>query len=324
MSRGSVTELYGPPGVGKTTFALQLAVNALNTLGPSNGVVWIDTGAPLPGPRFNEIFSAYQVLDGHDLPSSPPEPKNGDEVLDKICYFAPQTLAHLLVMFLHPTAKFPPAGASLIVVDNISALFTTSFPRHTKTVSNQSFADAHRDATLNKAANRKWAIAGDFASAMSKMARLKNVAILVINQVSTSVKGGHKATLKPTLTGREWDAGIQDRIMLYRDFAPRDGEVELTEEERKGLRFAEVVKAGGKMQTARTEDITAFVIEDVSWRAYRHVHGLTCPSTGYERSEWLLALQLLCHLRRPTQWPKRARTREKPTKLPIARMKRTR
>ena len=201
---------------------------------------------------------------GHDPPSSPPKSWNEDELIDKISYFSPQSLAHLLVLFLHPTAKFPPAGTSLIVVDNISALFTTSFPRHTKSVSNQSFADAHRHTTVNKAANRKWAIAGDLASAMSKMASLKNVVILVINQVSTSVKGARKATLKPMLTGREWDAGIRDRIMLYRDFAPRDGEADLTEEERKGLRFAEVVKAGGKMQAARTQEITTFVIEDVS------------------------------------------------------------
>lgn len=264
---GSVTEVYGPPGVGKTAFAMQVAVNALHSLGSENGVTWIDTSVPLPGPRFDRISLGYRSYTSHDLTSSPPVrtvdiPTNGS--YNNVDYFIAPTLAHLLTLFMHPTTKFPLPRTSLIIVDNISAPFATAFPRSVDDKTNSTFADAARKTNQQKAANRKWAVAGDLSSAMAKIAKLHNVAILVINQVATSLKGVRRATLKPSLSGHGWDAGISNRIVLLRDFAPRESGADFTPEEARSLRFAEVVKLAGKFRTGLAENVIAFTIEDVS------------------------------------------------------------
>jgi hypothetical protein len=256
-----VTEIYGPPGVGKTAFAIQAAVNALHSSNPRHGVVWIDTGAPFPGPRFQQVFAAYNLPESHDPPSSPPVPELGDKLLDCVSYYNVPTLAHLLTLFIHPTSKFPPLCASLIVVDNVSALFATAVPRTMdRPVPGSTLAESARKVAQQRAANRKWAIAGDLAAAMAKTATLHNVAVVVVNQVAISLKGVRKAVLKPSLSGNGWDAGVGNRVLLYRDFAPREWGANVTDQERKKMRFAEVVKVGGN---SCTEDVVAFVIEDV-------------------------------------------------------------
>ena len=261
-----MTEIYGPPGVGKTVFAIQAAVNALHSPSPHRSVVWIDTGAPLPGPRFKQVFDAYKPAPTQDPPSSPPVLESAENIFDSIRYFHVPTLAHLLTLFLHSTSNFPPPRTSLIVVDNVSALFATAFPRSVdrQAPGSATFAESARNAVQQRAANRKWAVAGDLASGMAKMAQLHNCAVLVVNQVATSLKGVRRAVLKASLSGTAWDAGVQNRILLYRDFAPRDGGVELSDVEKKGMRFAEVLKVPGKAVAGKAADAVPFVIEHVS------------------------------------------------------------
>jgi RecA/RadA recombinase len=279
-----VTEVYGPPGVGKTTFAMQVAVNALHSTLAHDGVVWIDTGAPLPGPRFKQIFAAYKPpsIPAPGTPPSPPVPEPSEKMFDNVSYFNVPTLAHLLTLFLHPTPKFPPPRTSLIVIDNVSTVFATAFTRSADrraAGSTSMVAESARNVAQQKAASRKWAVAGDLTTAMTRMASLHNLSVLVINQVATSLKGVRKAVLKPSLSGNGWDAGVQNQILLYRDFAPRGGTVELTVEERRAMRFVEVVKISGKVATGTAADIVPFVIEDVSlWRFSRSPVALTFNS----------------------------------------------
>lgn len=264
-----MTEVYGPPGVGKTTFAMQVAANALHSPSAHHGVVWIDTGAPLPGPRFKQICAAYKplLIPGPDTPPSPPVPEPSEKMFNDVSYFNVPTLAHLLTLFLHPTPEFPPPRTSLIVIDNVSTVFATAFTRFADrraAGSTSRVAESARNVAQQKAANRKWAVAGDLAAAMTKMASLHNLSVLAINQVATSLKGVRKAVLKPSLSGNGWDAGVQNQILLYRDFAPKDGTVELTVEERRAMRFAEVAKISGKVATGTAADVVPFIIEDVS------------------------------------------------------------
>ena len=120
------------------------------------------------------------------------------------------------------------------------------------------------------------------------MAQLHSCAVLAVNQVATSLLKGatgggvRKAMLKPSLSGNGWDAGVQNRILLYQDFAPRwddddgGGSAEELNRDRDrkggGMRFAEVVKVSGKVVGTDTATATAtatsvvvpFIIEDVS------------------------------------------------------------
>jgi RecA/RadA recombinase len=263
---GSVTEIYGPPGVGKTAFAIQAAVHALHASPSRRHVVWIDTGAPLPGPRFQQVFAAHMRPKCRDPSSSPPVPESADSLLDNVSYFSVPTLAHLLTLFLHPTSQFPPPRTSLIVVDNVSAPFATAFPRTVdRPVPRATLADSARNAAQQRAANRKWAVGGDLAAAMAKMAILQNAAVLAVNQVATSLKGVRRAVLKPSLAGNGWEAGVGNRVLLYRDFAPKDESMALTDHERRGMRFAAAVKVGGKTVTG---DVVPFVIEDVGFLVF--------------------------------------------------------
>lgn len=100
---------------------------------------------------------------------------------------------------------------------------------------------------------------------MAKMAILQNAAVLAVNQVATSLKGVRRAVLKPSLAGNGWEAGVGNRVLLYRDFAPKDESMALTDHERRGMRFAAAVKVGGKTVTG---DVVPFVIEDVGFLVF--------------------------------------------------------
>jgi hypothetical protein len=247
--------------VGKTSFAVQLAVNTIQSYDEHSHVVWIDTGSPLVLQRFRAMMAAYRVPEDLEPPSSPPESRPRESLLEKLSYFSAQSLPKLLTLFLHPTAIFPPPQTALIIVDDLSNLILSSFP-HSSRLKTAALENGLAEKLAKKAANRKWTIVADLASAMSKMAALKSIAIVALNQTAMSMKGGRKATLKPALSTPGWDAAVRTRILLYRDFLPADLAESLSQKETRGRRwrFAQIVKRGGR-EVASTIGSVAFVIE---------------------------------------------------------------
>lgn len=236
---------------------MQLACNALHQ---GHHVVWIDTGAPIPGPRFKDMVSSYGIPAGHEPPSSPPIERSMHDLLENMTHFHVPSLAHLLALFLHPTPAFPPANTALIIVDNVSAPFATAFPRSSDVKGGS--LDPARRSKLQWAANRKWAVAGDLAAAMVKMAALRSVAVVAISQVATSLKGVGKAVLKSAIAGTAWEAAVHNRIVLWRDFAPHGGGAGVVEPSMaRRLRLAKVVKTGRKMKPGNSGDVVAFAVE---------------------------------------------------------------
>jgi len=223
FQRGHVTEIYGPPGVGKTTIALQLAVNTIHA-DNDDSVTWINTGSPLLPRRLKELMTAYQFpQEEQGFPPHPPpwpcQPRSQKKMIeDKFECIEARVLPHLLTLFLHPTQLFPPPKTALILVDDMSNLILGSFPRTSN--AKKPAAAAQQDTLAQKNAGRRFQIVETLAAAMTKLAALKNVAIVVLNNASISLKAGQKATLKPALASQAWDAGIHTRIVLYRDFPP--------------------------------------------------------------------------------------------------------
>ncbi|CAI7674560.1 unnamed protein product [Penicillium palitans] len=188
--RGHVTEIFGPPGAGKTSLALNIACNALR----DGKVVWIDTGCPLPSPRLEEMSVN----------------------LDDFIYFRAHTLAHLIALLARPPKGFPPSETNLIVVDSVSNLFPAYFPSVQELKDQLAEGKITDKAHLQWLLNRKWNIAGELATHLARLAA-RNIAVLTINQSHTKIKPQSHAVLQPLLSGSAWETSVQTRIAVYRD-----------------------------------------------------------------------------------------------------------
>lgn len=251
--------------MGKTALGIQLVVNTISSFNAQNGVVWIDTGAPLVSSRVLQMMKAYKVPKGTEIPSSPPEPRNLNQLLERITNLHITSLPHILTLFLHPPTTFPPPQTALVVVDDLSRLLLNTLPGSAQ-VRKGAAANVSvklREKLAKKAAQRKWSIISELASAMSRMAAIHDLAVVVLNQTATSLSEGHKAALRSALSaGQGWNAAVGTRILLYRDFLPADLVRLVPVQIAKRLRLVEVEKVGGK--EVEEPDSIMFYITNVS------------------------------------------------------------
>jgi hypothetical protein len=146
---------------------------------------------------------------------------------------------------MHPTRTLPSPKTGVIVVDDLSNLLLGSFSRNPKSLKAAAPA-AIKEKLEKRAAGRRFQIIESLGAAMSKMATLQNMAILVLSNATISLKGGQKATLKPALSSQAWDTAIHTRIMLFRDFPDDDQGAQLSKLETNALRYAEVQRLARK------------------------------------------------------------------------------
>ena len=280
IPRGQVTEVYGPPGVGKTAFALQVASTALHA---GEQVVWIDTGSPLPGPRLRSAITTTDLSCSAN-PSVPNSAKQTPDIdLSRLTYFDIPTLSHLLVLFLHSTENFPPPATSLIIVDTVSGPISTSFPKPPNQDANH-LNPGHRKA-VQVAMARKAIVAGDLGAGMANMAGLKNIAVLALSQCVTA-KEGSQLCLKSAIAFDEWKAAVQNRLALWRDVSVPDTSSHDTSISQ--IRVVEIIKSNRKVRVAGQDGrLFPFVIEGVSplHRFCRQTHLAESDRQRCERSE---------------------------------------
>ncbi|OQE08571.1 hypothetical protein PENVUL_c009G07761 [Penicillium vulpinum] len=232
--RGHVTEIFGPPGAGKTSLAFNIACNALR----DGKVVWIDTGCPLPSPRLEEMSVN----------------------LDDFIYIRAHTLAHLIALLARPPKGFPPSETNLIVVDSVSNLFPAYFPSPQELKDQLAEGKITDKAQLQWLLNRKWNIISELATHLARLAA-RSIAVLTINQSRTKIKGQSHAFLQPLLSGSAWEASVQTRIVVYRDLPnERFAEVEkragkpLPEQPREQL-IAFRIEPDGLYEIEKTESL---------------------------------------------------------------------
>ncbi|GKZ82276.1 hypothetical protein AnigIFM56816_007084 [Aspergillus niger] len=96
---------------------------------------------------------------------------------------------------------------------------------------------------------RKWNVISDLAAQLTKFASRASLAVLVINQTHTRIRGQVRATLSPILSGRGWESCVHARVGVYGDlgYGVDGGRV----------RVAEVMKRDGRLITVR--DVTSVV-----------------------------------------------------------------
>ncbi|KAJ5150436.1 uncharacterized protein N7500_010625 [Penicillium coprophilum] len=232
--RGHVTEIFGPPGAGKTSLALNITCNALR----GGKVVWIDTGCPLPSPRLEEMSVN----------------------LDDFVYFRAHTLPHLIALLARPPKGFPPSETHLIVVDSVSNLFPAYFPSAQELKDQLTEGKITDKSHLQWLLNRKWNVASQLATHLAKLAA-RNIAVLAINQSHTKIKGQSHAALQPLLSGSAWEASVQTRIAVYRDL-PDERVVEVEKragkplpEQAEGLLVAFRIEPDGLCEIERNESL---------------------------------------------------------------------
>lgn len=156
-------------------------------------------------------------------------------------FFAP-TLPHLFALLSHPCESFPPSKASLLVVDNISALFSLAFPRSSER-SDDKQTPVKKNQVTQWAANRRWAAMDKLISDLGKLAAIENMAIVLISQMTTRIRDEARAALYPAIAGNAWESGIATRIVLFRDWLSQEPETSSQGETASGVRFAGVTKA---------------------------------------------------------------------------------
>ncbi|KAJ5263853.1 hypothetical protein N7478_011458 [Penicillium angulare] len=217
--RGQITEVFGPPGVGKTALALNIASHALRD---GDKVIWIDTSSPLPKPRLEEL--------------NPSTNTNWENLI----YFRTPTLPHLLALLCNPPKEFPPPETTLLIIDSVSSLFPSYFPNAAELKDRQTQGKITDKAQLQWLLNRKWNVSSDLATHLARLAS-RGIAVLAINQAHTKIKGQPRATLQPVLAGGGWDSSVQTRVAMYRDLPDK--------------RYMEITKRAGKTFSVRMADM---------------------------------------------------------------------
>ena len=201
---GQVTEFCGVPGVGKTQLGMQLAIN-VQLPAPFNGVageaIYIDTEGSFTAERCAQMAAAFCThLRKIAIQRKDPErtaaaaQTTPQSILSHIHLFrARDHVEQLAVVDALPAFLDAHPSARLVIVDSVTFHFR------------QGFADmAARTRQLARMAQSLMAIAGH-----------RQLAIVLMNQVTTKIGAGGGGTRLVPALGDSWAHAATSRIILY-------------------------------------------------------------------------------------------------------------
>ena len=167
-----------------------------------------------------------------------------------------------MALIVQAPASFPPRGTSLVVLSKPATLIDAAYPRDTRPKAPIKRAIDRNSQRSKQSTDRRSSVIADIAHALTRVAALRNVAIVVTNHVVTQVKGSGLAFLRPALSTNEWEGAMSSRVLLFRDWAIQtDPQANQTPKRvPRSARFARVLKADGA--AVRSTDIVAFEIQD--------------------------------------------------------------
>lgn len=102
------------------------------------------------------------------------------------------------------------------MIDDLQILLDLEYPR-------QQISNVGKTEQQKWQSSRRYAILGTLVSALNKMAVLNNLAIIVTTSCSNRMRSdsGLGSALVPGVGGAEWETGIWNRLVLFRDFGGR-------------------------------------------------------------------------------------------------------
>jgi hypothetical protein len=217
--------------------------------------------APLVPQRLLHVLSAPQDarLPDSGTDAASPQGEIPDDLSNHFHHVAAPTLAHVLALFMHPPAAFPPPNTSLVVIDSLSTLIDNAYPRNVE--------GKNKNEQTRWAAGRRFTVINELISTFSRFAALHDVALLVTCQTITRIRGTARALLVPAISGVEWENGVSTRLVLFRDWVRQAKAKDTADPDRLlKARFAGLVKVNG---TALADEggvgsVVSFTIENVS------------------------------------------------------------
>ncbi len=150
IERDAITTIYGPAGTGKTNLALHAVISCVNE---GKKVIYVDTEGGFSITRLSQIA------------------KNHQEILEQVLFVKPTTFDEQVKAFDDVKTLATSKNVGLIIVDTISMLYR---------LERSSGVEAREF-------NRELGVQ---IVALTKIAREKNIPILITNQVYTSFDNG--------------------------------------------------------------------------------------------------------------------------------------
>lgn len=148
IERKTITQIYGPPGVGKTNIGI---ISTVNFVRRGYKVVYVDTEGGLSVERIRQVSK-----------------KDFEKVLNNLIIYEPETFEEQSRVL---EKLFYIDRIGLVVIDGISSLYRLELSD-----------DVHRNTLLNR-------ILGKQILTLLKLAKKKNVAVLLTNQISDTYTG---------------------------------------------------------------------------------------------------------------------------------------
>ncbi|KAK2040342.1 P-loop containing nucleoside triphosphate hydrolase protein [Colletotrichum somersetense] len=235
FQRGQVSEIWGPPGSGKTALgSVHLGPHEAGTENDEADDAFLkDCAYSVCGQRLNAVIEAVEqtrpsTADGPGKPSS-----------DNLAHYSCPSLPHLVALLCRPTAATLPAKTALVIIDSLSALVNHAFPK----ASDGPGLSAKRLQALQY-----------IASALQKLAAMRDCAVVVLSQCATRMQLERSATLIPSINAGIWEQGMSTRVVLFRDWVWKDGRPST-------VSFAGVQKLDGKTGPDMMQNAAAFRVE---------------------------------------------------------------
>ncbi|KAJ3521172.1 hypothetical protein NM208_g13414 [Fusarium decemcellulare] len=247
VQRGQVTEIWGPPGTGKTALGLQLTANALCS---GDAVVWVDCFQAVQHDRLKAVLETEKK----SRKVNSPEGSNAQEVdgsdASRFYHYSCLTLPHFVALISRPTAKSIPANSSLVIISSLSALVNSALPKS---------HDGKAVSKLGKGpspSTKRMQALQSIMNALHKLAATRNCAVVILSQCATKMHSERGATLTAAVNATVWEQGVSTRLVMFRDWVWQQNRLA-------SVFLAGLQKVDGRASQETVENVVAFKVERV-------------------------------------------------------------